>query len=167
MNGPTLMKSVARVMIVASLIAPLQGCLIPGNVRMDSASLGDALSKFMPSGLGKSSNGKKDWPFIPTENEKRMSEYSAGVMSQAMTGRAVRASYPESQKAFVAKRHAEFNAFMASAPQMSQWTAAQATEYSNYLSDLIPVADAIIAADEQKGANSDVAMKQAIVANKG
>lgn len=167
MKGQSVMKSVAKALIGVMLIAPLHGCLVNGsNVRMDGASIGDALNGFMKSATG-SGSGKKEWPFIPTDQERRVSEYSYGVMGQAMTGRTVRANYPAGQSSFASQRHAEFKAFMASAPQMSEWTGAQAVEYSNYLSDLIPLADAIIAADEQGGANTDAAMKKSIVANKG
>lgn len=154
--------SIAKLMIGVMMLAPLHGCVIPGNVKVGDYSLSSALD-----GITSSKNGKKAWPFIPTDKERMLAEHSYGVMSQAMTAKNVQVGYTPAQRQVAEKNYEGFKAFMASAPQMSEWTARDAITYSEYLSNLMPVADTIIAAQEQQGQKSDAALKQSIVANKG
>ncbi|MDU8351405.1 hypothetical protein RYA05_05840 [Pseudomonas syringae pv. actinidiae] len=156
MSKGTVFKSLSKLMIAAMLISPLQGCLVnTGNVRTDS--LGSAFTDFLGSaGLSQ----KKAWPFAPTENEMRVSRYSHSVMAQAMTSKSVTANIPASDMAFLKAKQAKFNSFMSAAPQMSEWTNAQANEYVGYLRDLLPITDAVLAASEQSGSTSDASFRQ-------
>lgn len=153
---------VSRLMIVAIIISTLQGCIIPGNINVDGSSISRSFDSFISN-----KSGKKDWPFIPTENEKEVSSYTYSVMRQAMTGATVSASFTQDQFKELNTEYPKFKRFMESAPEMREWSAKEAIEYSNYLAKLIPISDLIIAADEGGGSSSDASVKAFMKENKG
>jgi hypothetical protein len=168
MKKMTVMGSVAKLMVAITMVAPLQGCLVStGNVKLGD-SLSSAFNGLVESGgslLG--SGGKKSWPFIPTDGEIETSKFSDDVMSKAMSQKSVAIGYDARQKSDLKSTHASFKAFMDSAPNMDQWTGAQAKQYVTYLSKMLPAIDPVLLAAQTQGSTSSSIFMSKVKANKG
>ncbi|MFK4132198.1 hypothetical protein ACI2KR_07885 [Pseudomonas luteola] len=171
MKQPTVLKSVAKVMLVAMLGSQLQGCLFAnGSVRIDANSLSSAFDGLVSKTQGalKGATGSShQWPFTPTASEISASQFSSAVMHQAMTQKTVKVGLSPKEQASLRATQSEFSAFMQSAPDMAEWNVGQVHQYVSYLGKMLPLIDPVLSADDSAGSTSSGTFQAKVSSNKG